>query len=375
MNPYPPNQQIYQYPTPQQPHQYYPNVQGGPTTNLMANDASQHAGRGAATRAATKASAYGGSEVGALIGGAVGPPIIGGIVGNLVGEKMGEKAAKDTGIDNAAGRMSDDLAKVVGQRNVDKMGEITMTALGYSNEEECVCCPCLPASQSLLIIMLLFFGFNCYRIGVGIDFERYCSNSVEKSHVLKNIPNEEIAQNETLQDMSIISTDEVSNQTNLLASYPCEFGFHYLTSGAAVWLAFLPFYITQLLGNCWRQCCCCLCDPLVCFACCLDIIKRYCCECGPFNLISFIWHIMCMWQVVWGCAGGAWLIKTIFFRENDYQNWDPEKILIETVIASVILDVLLAGSELFHKIRLHYKKRTNGTQPATYEMTRNEPTV
>ena len=29
--------------------------------------------------------------------------------------------------------MSDDLAQVVGQRNVDKMGEITMTALGYSN--------------------------------------------------------------------------------------------------------------------------------------------------------------------------------------------------------------------------------------------------
>ena len=76
--------------------------------------------------------------------------------------------------------MSDDLAQVVGQRNVDKMGEITMTALGYSNgticffytnnfasclnlnvqpilisEEECVCCPCLPASQTLLIIMLL----------------------------------------------------------------------------------------------------------------------------------------------------------------------------------------------------------------------------
>ena len=66
---------------------------------------------------------------------------------------MGQKIAKDTGIDTAAGKVSyfdyiffyflceidnlfffiqvsDDLAKVVGQRNVDKMGEITMTALG-----------------------------------------------------------------------------------------------------------------------------------------------------------------------------------------------------------------------------------------------------
>ena len=34
----------------------------------------------------------------------------------------------------------------------------------------------------------------------------------------------------------------------------------------------------------------------VCFACCLDLIKRYLCECGPFNLISFIWHAMCAFQ-------------------------------------------------------------------------------
>lgn len=63
--------------------------------------------------------------------------------------------------------------------------------------------------------------------------------------------------------MPIVAVDDVSNTTTFLLGYPCEWGFHYLTSGAAVWLAFLPFYITQLLGNCWRQCCCCLCDPLV----------------------------------------------------------------------------------------------------------------
>ena len=66
-----------------------------------------------------------------------------------------ESAADKYGISDNAAKVSDNLAKVVGQRNVDKLGEITQTALGYSQEEECVCCPCLPASQTLIIIMLL----------------------------------------------------------------------------------------------------------------------------------------------------------------------------------------------------------------------------
>ncbi len=68
---------------------------------------------------------------------------------------MGEKSATKFGINEAAENLSDDLAKVVGRRNVDKMGEITLTALGYSQEEECICCPCLPASQTLLIVMTM----------------------------------------------------------------------------------------------------------------------------------------------------------------------------------------------------------------------------
>ena len=88
------------------------------------------------------------------ITGAVGPPVIGGIIGTVVGEKVGEKAAGKYGLAETAGNVSDDLAKVVGKRNVDKMGEITLTALGYSSEEECVCCPCMPASQILFFIMV-----------------------------------------------------------------------------------------------------------------------------------------------------------------------------------------------------------------------------
>ena len=114
----------------------------------------QPARHDAAGRAATKATAYGGSEAGAILGGAVGPPVIGGIIGTVVGEKVGEGAAGKFGLDQTAGKISDDLAKVVGKRNVDKMGEITLTALGYSAEEECVCCPCMPASQILFFIMI-----------------------------------------------------------------------------------------------------------------------------------------------------------------------------------------------------------------------------
>ena len=80
-------------------------------------------------------------------------PNPGNVVGGILGEKLGEKGATKFGIDEAAGKMSNDLAKVVGQRNVDKMGEIAQTALGYSAEEECVCCSCMPASQILFFIM------------------------------------------------------------------------------------------------------------------------------------------------------------------------------------------------------------------------------
>jgi len=107
-----------------------------------------------------------------------------------------------------------------------------------------------------------FFAFNWYRLGVGTDYEWYCSSENSKSVTLE-VRNEEIDGNSTLESLSVSSVDYQKNTTVFIVAYPCEFGFHYLVSGAAVWLAFLPFYLTQLLGNCWRQCCCCLCDPLV----------------------------------------------------------------------------------------------------------------
>ena len=97
-------------------------------------------------------------------------------------------------------------------------------------------------------------------MSIGIDYDWSCSSNVDSSEIIE-VDNDQI--NDTLREMYTVSENLDTNTTVFLKEYPCEWGFHYLTSGAAVWLAFLPFYITQLLGNCWRQCCCCLCDPLV----------------------------------------------------------------------------------------------------------------
>lgn len=108
---------------------------------------------GAAAKAAAKAGAYGGSEVGAMVGHMAGPPVIGGIVGNVIGERVGEKAVHASGMDRVAGEISEGVARVVGERRADKMGEIAMTALGYSEAEHCICCPCMPKSQLLFFVM------------------------------------------------------------------------------------------------------------------------------------------------------------------------------------------------------------------------------
>ena len=73
---------------------------------------------------------------------------------------------------------------------------------------------------------------------------------------------------------SYVYSPTADNRTALV-EYPCSFGFDYMVTGATVWAIFLPFHIFTLLGNCWRQCCCCLCDPLVCCSCICDLIKRY----------------------------------------------------------------------------------------------------
>lgn len=67
-------------------------------------------------------------------------------------------------------------------------------------------------------------------------------------------------------------------------------------------------------------------------------------------------HLLKYFLVVWACSALYWLIATFFFRGNEYNLWDPTWTIVKTVLASIILDIVLAGSEIFHKIRLHTKK-------------------
>ena len=62
-------------------------------------------------------------------------------------------------------KAGDKLAGVIGERNVNKLGDMTMTAFGYSDQEVCICCPCLPASQVLLLITVPFYVFNWMKLG------------------------------------------------------------------------------------------------------------------------------------------------------------------------------------------------------------------
>ena len=53
-----------------------------------------------------------------------------------------------------------------------------------------------------------------------------------------------------------------------------------------------------------------------------------------------------------------WLIATSYFRGNDYMFWDTKDKVLKSVLAAVILDLVLAGSEIFHKLRLHFLKES-----------------
>ena len=332
-------------------------------------------GTNASTQAAAKAGAYGGSEVGALIGGAVGPPVIGGIVGNLVGEKLGEKAVDKTGIGSRVGRARDKLGNVIGNENVDKVGEITLVALGYADDETCLCCPCMAASQLMLFVMISFSIFIYYRLGLGISWESGCEG--DKVNVV-TVSNEDLLEDPNdFYKHTIVDENVVTNTTTFLISYPCEYGFHYMVVGAAVWTCFLPFHIFTLLGNCWRQCCCCLCDPLVCCATVCDLMKRYLCECGRFSCIALVWYSMCIFQIVWGLSGLYWLVKTYYFSETgkDFMEHVPTfETFLEATTASVFLDLFLAGSEIVHKLRSVYnQKQAAATRPQAYEMHQSQP--
>jgi len=150
---------------------------------------------------------------------------------------------------------------------------------------------------------------------------------------------------------------------NVTDVYPCEFGFHYLEVSGAVWLALLPFWICALFGNCWRQCCCCCCDPIVIGSTIIDFIQKCCCECGKVRVCEILWLIHCGFHLVWSAIALAWFIgaKTdnpvIQFEVHiDVEGWQVPANVLNTVLASIVLDILFAGSEVFHRVRLMLRK-------------------
>ena len=78
-------------------------------------------------------------------------------------------------------------------------------------------------------------------------------------------------------------------------------------------------------------------------------------------------------SVVWSFIALKWLLSTVYFQEDDYKNWDPHLELTKAVLASICLDVLLAGSELFHKVRLEMRKRRQTTEAAQEVEMLNHP--
>ena len=115
---------------------------------------------------------------------------------------MGEKAIHKTGIDEKVTEAGDRLADVIGKRNVDKLGDIAMTSFGYSDSETCICCPCLPASQILLFITVPFFGFNLYKLGLGVSYDSGCSNDFNQRLKVTSLIKVTLIESFTLSDFS-----------------------------------------------------------------------------------------------------------------------------------------------------------------------------
>ena len=84
------------------------------------------------------------------------------------------------------------------------------------------------------------------------------------------------------------------------------------------------------------------------------MLQRFCCECGKFNCCEFIWYGHCLFHLVWASRGLAWLAG----YPVQYESYEaggsaaPGRVW-DAVLASVILDLVLAGSELLHRLRLH----------------------
>ncbi len=76
--------------------------------------------------------------------------------------------------------------------------------------------------------------------------------------------------------------------------------------------------------------------------------------------------------MIWALCGLYWLVLALSDPEGDASNYDPEGRLRRTVAASAALDLMLAGSELFHKARLRVVNRRKRREEGEEEAARHQ---
>ena len=94
------------------------------------------------------------------------------------------------------------------------------------------------------------------------------------------------------------------------------------------------------------------------------IFQRFCCECGKFNLCEFIWYAHCIFHLIWATLGLLWLsgMGIEYKKYNSYPDYEAPDKVWNTVLASIILDYVLAGSEIVHRIKLHMERNKTSTE-------------
>ena len=76
----------------------------------------------------------------------------------------------------------------------------------------------------------------------------------------------------------------------------------------------------------------------------IDLLQRCCCEFGRVNLCEIVWYSQCVAHIVLALSGLVWLTECD--QTVSTSVW-------LTVLLSMGLDWLIAGSEVFHRVRLH----------------------
>lgn len=72
--------------------------------------------------------------------------------------------------------------------------------------------------------------------------------------------------------------------------------------------------------------------------------------------------------VIWACLGARWLVQTLGGDNQDHKLYDYNYELIPVVISAVVLDLLLAGSEIVHKLRILFCLEKEDIAPSPLEM-------